>query len=45
MKNEVLNEIEKELNWKEKIIEKIFKNYTYKILGIGEKRIFNEINF
>lgn len=41
MKNEVLNEIEKELNWKEKIIEKILKKYTYKICGLAEKIAIN----
>lgn len=43
MKNVVVEELRKELNWKERIILRIFKKYTYKIYGIVGKKIINNI--
>jgi hypothetical protein len=44
MKKEVLKEISKDLNWKEKIIVKLFPKITIKIYGLASKRMFNNIN-
>ena len=44
MKNVVLNEVKKELNWREKIIVKIFKKTVIKVYGIAGKKVFNNIN-
>ncbi len=43
MRNEVLNEIKKEVNWRERIVIYIFKKLFIKVLGIGEKRAINNI--
>lgn len=43
MKVIVIEELEKELNWKERIILKIFKKYSYKIYIIAQKKIFNNM--
>ncbi len=43
MKDVVLNEVKKELNWKERIIVKIFKRTIIKIYGIAGKNVFNSI--
>ena len=37
----VLDEIAKDLNWKEKIIMKMFTRYTYKVYNIGITFGFN----
>lgn len=42
MKDVVKNEIMKELNWKEKIIVKIFSKTFFKIYGIAGKNILNQ---
>lgn len=42
-KDVILEEIKKELNWREKFIAKLFKKYTYRICGIAEKRVINNI--
>lgn len=41
--NVVLEEIKKELNWKERIIANLLKLYTYKIYGIAQKNAINNI--
>lgn len=41
MKDVVLDEVVKELNWKEKFIVKIFRGTFIKVYGIAGKRIFN----
>lgn len=41
MKNVVLNEVKKELNWKERIVVKIFSKTFYKIYKIGITYGFN----
>ena len=43
MKELVLIELEKEFNWKERIILSILKKYTYRIYGIATKKITNQI--
>lgn len=43
MKDEVLKEIKGELNFRERIIFKILRKYSYKIYFITRKRIFNNI--
>lgn len=43
MKDVVLNEIMKELNWKERIIVKVFRKTFVKVYGITGKKIFNNI--
>ena len=44
MKNVALKEIEKELNWKERIIARLFKKTFIKIYGLAGKNMFNNIN-
>ena len=43
MKDIVLNEVMKELNWREKIIVKLFKKIFIKIYGISGKNTINQI--
>lgn len=43
MKDVVENEVIKELNWKEKIIVKIFNKTFLKVYGIAGKNIVNQI--
>ena len=43
MENVLLDELKKELNWKEKIIIKIFKKTIIKVYGIAGKNVFNSI--
>lgn len=43
MKDVLLDEVKKELNWKERIIIKIFKKTIIKIYGIAGKNVFNSI--
>ena len=43
MKDVVLNEVKKELNWKERIIIKIFTRTFSKIYNIARINIVNEI--
>ena len=40
---EVFDEMKNDLNWKERIILKIFRKTFIKIYGIAGKRIFNQI--
>ena len=42
-KDVVENEVIRELNWKEKIVIKIFKKTFFKIYGIAGKNIVNQI--
>ena len=39
----VKNEVMKELNWKEKIIVRIFKKTFLKVYGIAGKNVVNQI--
>ena len=41
MEKLIVKEIAKELNWKEKIILKIFRKYSYKIYKLGITYGFN----
>lgn len=43
MKDVVLNEIEKELSWKEKIIVKIFQKTFIKVCTIERIQLINKI--
>lgn len=43
MEDLVVEELRKELNWRERIMLKIFKKYTYKIYGIAGKNAINNI--
>lgn len=45
MKNEIKNEILKEMNWKEKIIIKLFYKIFLKLYGIAQKNAINNIIF
>lgn len=42
-KDIVLDEIKKGLNWRERIIVRFLKKYTYKVCGIAEKIAINNI--
>ena len=42
-KDVLIKDIEKELNWREKIIVKLFPNTFVKVYGIAGKRAFNNI--
>ena len=44
MKYVVLDEIKKELSWKERIIVKIFKKTFYDVYQVGLKKGFNWSN-
>lgn len=44
MKDVVLNEMKKELSWKERIIVKIFKKTFYDVYQVGLKKGFNWSN-
>ena len=41
MKDVILNEVMKELNWKERIIVKVYRKTIYKIYKEGIRRGFN----
>lgn len=41
MEDVVLNEVMKELNWKERIIVVIFKRTFIKVYGMAGQRVFN----
>ena len=43
MRDVVLYEIRKELNWKERIIVKVFKHTIIKVYNIARIRMFNEL--
>lgn len=43
MKDVVIEEIVKELNWKERILVRIFRKTFIKVYGITGKKIFNNI--
>lgn len=43
MKNVILNVTINELNWKEKIIVKVFRKTFTKVYGIAGKRTFNDL--
>ncbi len=43
MKEVVLNEVKKELNWKERIIVKIFPNTFIKVCNITRIKIINQL--
>lgn len=41
IENVVLDEVKKELNWKEKIIMHVFTRYTYKVYNIARVMTMN----
>lgn len=43
MREVVLEEIKKELNWREKIIARVFKHTIMKVYNIARIRMFNEL--
>ena len=43
MRDGVLDEVKKELNWKEKIVAKVFKKTIIKVYHIARVRTFNEL--
>lgn len=45
MKNIILKEIRKELDWKGKIISHIFPNIFIKVYGIASQKVTNNILF
>lgn len=43
MRDVVLDEVKKELNWKEKIVVVVFKNTIIKVYNIVRIKTFNEL--
>lgn len=43
MKDEALNEVSKKLNWKEKVILKIFSKTFQKVYNIARINTFNKV--
>lgn len=45
MEERIVEEAKNELNWRERIVVRIFKRTFMKIYGIAGEKVFNQMNF